>query len=934
MYRRRFKRTVSYLACVMLAATGLVLATPAGPAAAAPALPTGFVFRDQASGQGPGNLTDFAYLPDDTVLTVGKNGTVSWLGPSAVPKTLAVLPVLNTGDVGLTGIEPAADYATSKQIYLARAIATPTGFVQRVSRWQVTGDLGPSGLSGEQIVLELPGDIPLHGISGLIADDDGTLWISLGDSADTGYSDPRALRALDLNSLYGKILHVSATGAGVPGNPYYDPAAPDSVRSRVYASGFRSPFRMSKDPDSGKLLVGDVGWNGWEEIDYVQPGQSYSWPCWEGKTPTPGFAAMAQCAGVPNNSPLWMYQHGSGSNQGNSVTGGIVYTGSSYPEKYRGAYFFGDYVGQRIWALRYDGFGALTEQPETPPFGGGIGGPVKFAPARNGDLVYADILSGNLRRLSYAAGNAAPVAKASSSTDPSTRTVSFDGAESFDFDRENLTYSWNFGDGGTATGVTASHTYAPGTDRFTATLTVTDPLGGTGSTEFAVVPSNHSPVLQLSAPATNTFAVDQQISLSATGADQEDGALTVDWTTSVVHCPDAATCHAHPGPPGTGADITMPFTDHADSRVELTATVTDSEGVKAATTYVAKPREHLLKLTSNVPATLQIPAEGGASSGMVTEGATLDVVASAFSADGSSPFGSWENGSLSTSRQLTMGAADTTLNAIFTTPIDARYAAGPVIGQLLGAPTAQEVTDVGMHYRNYERGRMYWTPATGAKFIFGGIFAKYLTMGAHNGFGVPVTDELSTADGIGRFNHFTNRGSIYWTPSTGAQSTCCQIREVWQALGSETGLGYPTTSELTTPDGVGRYNHYTNNGSIYWTPWTGAQSTCCQIRDKWASMGWEFGLGYPTTSEQSTPDGKARYNHYTNRGSIYWRPETGAQSTCCQIRERWAALGWEFSYLGHLKSSEYSIPGGRRSDFQYGYITWNAATGQVQDRRY
>jgi stage II sporulation protein D len=47
------------------------------------------------------------------------------------------------------------------------------------------------------------------------------------------------------------------------------------------------------------------------------------------------------------------------------------------------------------------------------------------------------------------------------------------------------------------------------------------------------------------------------------------------------------------------------------------------------------------------------------------------------------------------------------------------------------------------------------------------------------------------------------------------------------------------------------------------------------------------------------------------------------------IRARWAQLGWENSRLGFPTSDEYAIPGGRRSDFQGGYITWTPATGAV-----
>nr|WP_276323720.1 hypothetical protein [Amycolatopsis nivea] len=94
------------------------------------------------------------------------------------------------------------------------------------------------------------------------------------------------------------------------------------------------------------------------------------------------------------------------------------------------------------------------------------------------------------------------------------------------------------------------------------------------------------------------------------------------------------------------------------------------------------------------------------------------------------------------------------------------------------------------------------------------------------------------------------------------------------------------------------------------------------MRDKWAALGWERGLGYPTTDETSTPNGIARYNHFNGGGSIYWSPRTGAHMVQGEIRKRWAALGWEWGYLGLPTSDEYPISGGARSDFQGGYVIY------------
>jgi hypothetical protein len=180
------------------------------------------------------------------------------------------------------------------------------------------------------------------------------------------------------------------------------------------------------------------------------------------------------------------------------------------------------------------------------------------------------------------------------------------------------------------------------------------------------------------------------------------------------------------------------------------------------------------------------------------------------------------------------------------------------------------------------------------------IQEKWLALGGSQSFlGNPVTDELGCPDGVGRFRHYKKReieGSIYWTPSTGAQVVFGAIRHRWAALGWEKSfLGYPVTDESICPDGVGRYNHF-QGGSIYWTPATGAHLVYGDIRNKWAALGWEKSpLGYPLSDEMDTFDGQFRFNQFQN-GTITWRKSNGeinvnrnciAQIVIDEIRADW-----------------------------------------------
>ncbi|HEY6072322.1 MAG TPA: hypothetical protein VIV15_02765, partial [Anaerolineales bacterium] len=211
-----------------------------------------------------------------------------------------------------------------------------------------------------------------------------------------------------------------------------------------------------------------------------------------------------------------------------------------------------------------------------------------------------------------------------------------------------------------------------------------------------------------------------------------------------------------------------------------------------------------------------------------------------------------------------------------------------------------------------------------------GIYQKYLAFGGPSGFlGSPVGPETSM--GSGSYRDFQG-GSIYWSSSTGVYEVHGDIRAKWLALGGVNSfLGYPLTDETVTPDGIGRYNHF-QGGSVYWSPNTGAHEVHGLIRDKWASMGWEQSfLGYPLTDETPTSDGVGRYNDF-QAGSIYWSPSSGAWEVHGVIRDYWRNLGAEHGPCGYPTSDEqpYNDPNGvytRWSDFQIGSLLWSPTKG-------
>jgi hypothetical protein len=225
---------------------------------------------------------------------------------------------------------------------------------------------------------------------------------------------------------------------------------------------------------------------------------------------------------------------------------------------------------------------------------------------------------------------------------------------------------------------------------------------------------------------------------------------------------------------------------------------------------------------------------------------------------------------------------------------------------ILGVPVTNELDTpdkVGKYHHfksrgsNRDDGSIYWTPRGGAWSIHGAIRDKWASLGWEKYLGWPVTDENGTPDGKGAYNHFSSTGnspiadgSIYSTPLGGAWSIRGEIRKKWASMGWENSpLGYPVTDETATPDHTGAYNHFSStgnspisDGSVYFTPGTGAQPVYGAIRGHWAWMGWERGkCGYPTGMEtHSTLNGHDYYSQPFQRGIVAMEATNGTSDSC------------------------------------------------------
>jgi stage II sporulation protein D len=260
--------------------------------------------------------------------------------------------------------------------------------------------------------------------------------------------------------------------------------------------------------------------------------------------------------------------------------------------------------------------------------------------------------------------------------------------------------------------------------------------------------------------------------------------------------------------------------------------------------------------------------------------------------------------------------------------VQLHYGALGGAGGPLGAAASGELTTPNGRglYQHYAGGSIYASPGTGAHDVRGAIRGKWAALGWETGMGFPTSGDSRTPNGAGFYTHFQG-GSIYWSPSTGAQAVRGAIQQKWAALGWETGLGFPTTSDARTPNGVGYYTHF-QGGSIYWSPTTGAQAVRGAIRQQWAALGWENGLGFPTTSDTPLPGGRGWFTKFQG-GSIYWSAPTGAHAVRGGILDTWAAQGWENGPLGMPTGDERWNGSVLTQTFQGGTLSYDSRTGKV-----
>ncbi|MEY2440801.1 MAG: hypothetical protein QOJ46_227 [bacterium] len=322
------------LACI------LVLLAPAG-AQALSLQPVGSFTAPIHLAAPPGDTSRLFVVERGGTIRVVKDGVTL----SAPFLTIPPAELSTDGERGLLAMAFAPDYAASGRLY---TYSTDAGGDIRVDLWQRSTADPDVASPSRQLVLRIEhSSRNNHNGGDLRFGPDGLLYITTGDGGGADDPDSNGQTLIrtgtadqQSTALLAKLLRIAPSAGGGYTIPLDNPfVGRTDARGEIYAYGLRNPFRFSFDRGTGDLLIGDVGQDDAEEVDYSATqgrGANFGWKCFEGSLPNDG--TFPPCVPLGHVPPVFEYDRPGCQ----AITGGFVVRDPGLPSLL-GRYVYADY---------------------------------------------------------------------------------------------------------------------------------------------------------------------------------------------------------------------------------------------------------------------------------------------------------------------------------------------------------------------------------------------------------------------------------------------------------------------------------------------------------------------------------------------------------------------------------------------------------------
>lgn len=208
-------------------------------------------------------------LPDGRLLVTERDGRLRYIDKNgAVSPAITGLPELVVaGQGGLLDVLADKDFASNQRIFLSYS---EPGANNTSSTAVASAVLRDNQLTDLKVIFsQQPKVNSRHHFGGrIVQKSDGSLFITLGDRGSERNSSQQ------LDTLIGKVAHITVQGEAVAGNPFIATARANPL---VWSYGHRNIQGATLD-SAGRLWTHEHGPQGGDEINIAQAGKNYGWP--------------------------------------------------------------------------------------------------------------------------------------------------------------------------------------------------------------------------------------------------------------------------------------------------------------------------------------------------------------------------------------------------------------------------------------------------------------------------------------------------------------------------------------------------------------------------------------------------------------------------------------------------------------------------------